>query len=457
MRLLLIALAGILASGMFHSNPRSRPVLGQRRTVTAKTTNYTITAAESDAIFTTEGAGGEVVFTLPPVAAGLEYTVYSAEDQDLVLAAPVPNTMIAFNDVAASQVALSTADQKVGGGFNVWSDGNKWMVAPLLNPGAGLTGEYIAFAGFVSAANFKLLFNQAGVLSQVTTYDTAGTGAFQVLVTPDTNYFIVFGNATPHVTLLHRPTADTVAFADSYALAGLPNGIQSISPEGNYLAVAHSTSPYLTLLSLATPGELSLVTTYDLGATGLGCAFSPDGNYLATQRTTNNRVTLLNHTTPGVLSLADIYDLAGQAGGNGIFAWITDDYLACAHSGTPYLTLLDHTTPGALTLATTYTLPNTGAGCALSPNGNYLAVASQVTQPYFTLLDARTAGQLSFLDSYNLGANPLHVSWSTDGGYIGVGMADPGFTLLDHSTPGTVAFVTTYDYGTDVDASVFTP
>lgn len=136
---LVIALAAILATGIFHTNPSARPVLGQRRTVTAKTGNYTITEGETGAIFTTEGAAGEVVFTLPAVAAGLEYTVYSAESQNLVLAAPTADTMIAFNDVAATQVSLVTANMLAGGGFRVWSDGAKWMVAPIVDPAATVT------------------------------------------------------------------------------------------------------------------------------------------------------------------------------------------------------------------------------------------------------------------------------------------------------------------------------
>lgn len=136
---LAIVLLTFAASNIFHSNPGASPVLGQRRTVSAKTANYTITADETGTIFTTYGAGAAVTFTLPAVAAGLYYDIYSAANQNLVVAAPSANTMVAFNDVTASQVSLQTANQLTGGGFRLWSDGTSWMVAPIVDPAATVT------------------------------------------------------------------------------------------------------------------------------------------------------------------------------------------------------------------------------------------------------------------------------------------------------------------------------
>lgn len=125
----------------YHTNPNARSIAGGKRPISAKTSNHTVLVGESGTIFTTEGADGEVVFTLPAVAAGLYFSFYSAENQDLVVAAPSANTLIAFNNVAATQVSLGTSNQKAGGGFNVWSDGAKWMVAPTVDPGATITVE----------------------------------------------------------------------------------------------------------------------------------------------------------------------------------------------------------------------------------------------------------------------------------------------------------------------------
>ena len=102
-------------------------VLGQLKTVTAKTSDYTVTAAESGTIFTTEGAGGAVIFTTPAVGAGLHYWFINAENQDMTVTAGSADTMVTFNDVTADSVGFATSSEKVGGGVFIVSDGTKWM------------------------------------------------------------------------------------------------------------------------------------------------------------------------------------------------------------------------------------------------------------------------------------------------------------------------------------------
>lgn len=47
---------------------------GGARTVTAKTTGYTVLSGDAGVVFTNTGAAGTVIFTLPTAAAGLTYT-----------------------------------------------------------------------------------------------------------------------------------------------------------------------------------------------------------------------------------------------------------------------------------------------------------------------------------------------------------------------------------------------
>lgn len=54
-------------------------------TVTAYTTDHTVTAAETGETFINTGAAGAVVFTLPTPAAGLVYTFIVAEAQTVTL------------------------------------------------------------------------------------------------------------------------------------------------------------------------------------------------------------------------------------------------------------------------------------------------------------------------------------------------------------------------------------
>lgn len=120
--------------GLTHTNPGAKQTtigLGSIRRISAHTTNYTVTAAESGTLFTTEGAGGGVVFTLPAAQAGLWFQFFNAENQDMTVVGDTADNVVVFNDVAADQIAFNTGNEKVGGAFEVWSDGTKWYVAEL--------------------------------------------------------------------------------------------------------------------------------------------------------------------------------------------------------------------------------------------------------------------------------------------------------------------------------------
>lgn len=95
----------------------------------AKTTAYTVTAADRGTIFTNLGASGSVTFTLPTLTRGFYAKFYCEVDQSIVVAAAVGDTIVAFNDIAADSVALSTANEKVGSSITIWSnaDGTKWL------------------------------------------------------------------------------------------------------------------------------------------------------------------------------------------------------------------------------------------------------------------------------------------------------------------------------------------
>jgi len=87
----------------------------------------TLTAAESGSVITSSG-GSAVVLTTPAVAAGLNYWIINAQDQDLTITAGAADTMVTFNDITADSVAYSTTSEQIGGGAFIVSDGTKWMV-----------------------------------------------------------------------------------------------------------------------------------------------------------------------------------------------------------------------------------------------------------------------------------------------------------------------------------------
>ena len=99
--------------------------------ITAKTSSYNVTAAETGTIFTTEGASGAVTFTLPTAADGLYYMFVAAEDQNMTITYGTNDKIITFNDIAADSVIFSTANEKAGAMVLAFSDGAKWFVINL--------------------------------------------------------------------------------------------------------------------------------------------------------------------------------------------------------------------------------------------------------------------------------------------------------------------------------------
>lgn len=104
-----------------------------QRTVTAKTASYTLTAADSGGVFTTTGAAGAIVFTLPAVATstGYEYTFLNTVDQNMTITAPA-GTLVVFNNAAATSIAFSTLSEKIGAAVKVTCDGAKWIAQVML-------------------------------------------------------------------------------------------------------------------------------------------------------------------------------------------------------------------------------------------------------------------------------------------------------------------------------------
>ena len=99
------------------------------RTV-AKTASYTVTTDDSGTVFTTTGATGAVVFTLPAVAtasAGCFYIFVNTVDQDMTVTSGTADKLVYDGDAAADSLAFSTASHKIGGAVLVVCDGANWL------------------------------------------------------------------------------------------------------------------------------------------------------------------------------------------------------------------------------------------------------------------------------------------------------------------------------------------
>lgn len=100
--------------------------------VVAKTAGYTVLSTDNHTVFTTEGAAGAVVFTLPTPARGYRFRFLNAVNQNMTVAAPA-GLLIAFNNAAATSIAFSTAGNMIGAGVEVTvtADGTKYIAQVL--------------------------------------------------------------------------------------------------------------------------------------------------------------------------------------------------------------------------------------------------------------------------------------------------------------------------------------
>ena len=131
----------------FDDNPAGNR-MGGWKAITAKTTSYTVTEADSATLFTTTGSVDDVVFTLPAVAEkGLWYGFYSvstvAEDTSMTITAGTADTMIGLNNDVADGIAFSTTNEKIGGMIEVIGDGSKWLTI-VHSHGLGATAQTVS-------------------------------------------------------------------------------------------------------------------------------------------------------------------------------------------------------------------------------------------------------------------------------------------------------------------------
>lgn len=98
--------------------------------VSAKTANYTVTAAETGKAFSNAGAGGAVQFTLPTPKPGMWFCFFKLAQQNLTIAAGAGITVngastfantAAENNKSCIMVATSTTNWATMASFGTWT------------------------------------------------------------------------------------------------------------------------------------------------------------------------------------------------------------------------------------------------------------------------------------------------------------------------------------------------
>lgn len=100
--------------------------------------SYTVAESDNGTWFIVEGAAGATTFTLPALTtakrSGFNIRITNAVGQNLTIAAPgSDDTLVAFNDLTADSVVLSTAGELIGGTFEILGiTSGKYIVVPML-------------------------------------------------------------------------------------------------------------------------------------------------------------------------------------------------------------------------------------------------------------------------------------------------------------------------------------
>lgn len=91
---------------------------GWARTKVITATTLAPTAADQDTLFIMNQSA-ECTVTLPTMLEGMRFGFYNLANQNLIVASTPADTLVTLNDAAADSIALSTANEKIGGMFEV--------------------------------------------------------------------------------------------------------------------------------------------------------------------------------------------------------------------------------------------------------------------------------------------------------------------------------------------------
>jgi len=123
--------------------------------------------------------------------------------------------------------------------------------------------------------------------------------------------------------------------------------------------------------------------------------------------------------------------------------WSPDsNYIASAQDGSPYFRLLSRS-GSSVSSAATLTL-NRGRAAAFSPDGNYIAFTGDSSNPGVRLIERTNNTSISQVATITAPNSAAGIAWSPDGQYIGVNSQSSTFKLIDHTSAGSMSQAATY-------------
>src|SRR3990172_6526156 len=277
--------------------------------VTAKTSDYAVTQAETGTVFTNTGASGLVVFTLPTATASLEYTFCGTANQPVTVKTDSGDDIkfsIRGNEGTARGTTLAIASEGIsdGGDINnvnigasvtmVAVDATSWIVENIddgWNVGVGYSSG--GYAGGTFTVTDGLTFSTdtttqttrgvlsigryaiGGANSTTTGYSMGGyTGAPSALTegllfSSDTTAQVTKGSLSQARTTMQSCNSVTTAYTmgGSTDSSGLPAGAQSTTDGLTFSTdtTTQTTRGVLVTAKLASGSFNSLITGYASG------------------------------------------------------------------------------------------------------------------------------------------------------------------------------------------------
>lgn len=127
-----IARRQMVTAGFIFDDDPAGFLAGQQMRTVAKAADYTVATTDNGTMFTNAGASAKIVFTLPAIQAGLEYTFYSEDNDGLRITAATADTIVCHNDTAADSIDLATTGRNIGGVLRIRAnaDGTRWLAIP---------------------------------------------------------------------------------------------------------------------------------------------------------------------------------------------------------------------------------------------------------------------------------------------------------------------------------------
>ncbi len=117
---------GTLAPGL-DANGFINPIAYKVKVYT-KTSDFTVLATQSGAIFNTTGATANVNFTLPAVTTtGFVAYFFNTVDFNMTVTSAEGDNIVMKNDVDLDSISFQTTSEKIGGACMLVSDGTNWM------------------------------------------------------------------------------------------------------------------------------------------------------------------------------------------------------------------------------------------------------------------------------------------------------------------------------------------